>query len=188
MNTSDIQIVPDALQYYDTICEKNNEFTKNISFFNMTLGENKLQLIELFDEYKNKLGSYEYEILGLYNSVIKSWSWGWSIPYIKKEYTKISKNIFNYGYDLHINNITLRNELITSRFQLDNMVQIDIHLAIAMYLSKKDIIFNYKLFYDNTINNKLIAVKNDNKYISLAYNDDNDKYLEYYLILTRKID
>jgi hypothetical protein len=53
-----------------------------------------------------------------------------------------------YGTDIDIDknptNILLKNELVTSRFRIEDNVQIDIHCAIASYLAKKPFIFVWK--------------------------------------------
>jgi hypothetical protein len=76
----------------------------------------------------------------------KIWTWGWAIPYLQKNSIKTSKEILLYGINLNPgDDITLKMELITSRFRVANDVQLDIHLSLSSYLSKKPLIFEYSL-------------------------------------------
>ena len=78
----------------------------------------------------------------------------------------------------------VKTELITSKFEISDPIQIDMHLAIVSYLSKSPLIFNYiepeefkseQILYDEDIINIVEDKKNDNlKYylfiIYLIYN------------------
>ena len=55
------------------------------------------------------------------------------------------RNILNYGLNLDpiTENTFLKTELITSRFRINDPVQLDVHIAISSYLSKVPFIFKH---------------------------------------------
>ena len=57
----------------------------------------------------------------------------------------ISRKILNYGLDLDTNQNFLKTELVTSRFTVSNLLQLDIHVAIASYLTKIPNIYCHKV-------------------------------------------
>ena len=132
------ELVVNALKYHD----KNNEIYaktfKNIKFFSNKISEHDLEhsVITFYDKNKIKLFESRYEIIGMYNPIADTWIWGWAIPTLRKNQTGLIKKVLNYGMDLDIDNISLKSELITSRFKIINETQLDIHIAIASYISK----------------------------------------------------
>ena len=152
-------IVKDALKYYDTNNEKYNNIRKRMKYIKPIKtninGINSFKYI-FYDKDMNELFSSRIEILARSYNKINTWIWGWGIPIIDKSYTTIIRKVFLYGSDLDIqtnlSNILLKNELVTSRFRIDNKIQIDIHCAIASYLSKKPFIFIWNGFPSSTTN------------------------------------
>ena len=67
----------------------------------------------------------------------------------------------NYGAELDPELSFLKTELVTSRFRISDPIQLEIHTAIASYLSKKPVIFKLKSFIDlNIVENNLLDVIN----------------------------
>jgi len=147
-----INIVNDALEYYDRNNEKFKNLKKRIKYIKYADAEpGDIEGVKLlfYDEDKNELFRSRIEILGKYYNNINTWVWGWSLPGIDKSLTSIIRKVFLYGTDINIQNpanVLLKNELITSRFRVVDNVQIDIHCAIASYLAKKPFIFMWKEF------------------------------------------
>jgi len=94
-----------------------------------------------------------------------------------------------YGTELDSQQNFLKSELITSRFKINNSIQLDIHASIASYLSKKPMIFKMKQFKNKEIKNNLINIKypDYSKKILTSDIDVNEQstedYIEYYLFL-----
>jgi len=146
-----LSIIPTSLEYYDKNMQKYKSLLRKIK-------GHKLETTP-FDMEKNKIILYgkdneiilktEYEIIGFYNNPYKMWSWAWSVPWFKKNSTYISRKILFYGLDLDsTEDLFLKTELLTSRFQITDVVQLELHIAIASYLAKKPLIYNYKHHFD----------------------------------------
>ena len=143
-----VDIVNDALKYYDSNNERYKKMAKNMRFVkHAIIDTNDVEGIKLvfFDENMNELFTSRVEIIGKYYRDINVWVWGWSLPSIKKSLTTIVREIFLYGTDIDLNdnpaNILLKNELVTSRFRIDDEIQLEIHCAIASYLAKKPFVY-----------------------------------------------
>lgn len=147
-----VEIIADALKYYDTNHEKFNDIKNKIKYIQLykkRVSENETEGLRLIflDIEKNELFVSRIEIFGQYFSSIKTWVWGWSLPQLNKSLTRIIRGVFLYGTDIDINNqanVMLKNELVTSRFQIEDDIQLEMHSAIASYLAKKPFVFVFK--------------------------------------------
>jgi len=152
-----IALVTDALAYYDQSNEKYQNSFKNVKYTKTFRSNNDLEhnVIVMYNDKKEEILRSRYEIIGLFNSDSKIWTWAWAIPKFSKNNTHIIRKILNYGTELDPENMFLKMELITSRFRIADPIQLDIHVSIASYLSKKPLIYNhythmeYKLDVDN---------------------------------------
>ena len=140
------ELVINSLKYFDENQEKNIKLTEKFKRYSLNrFDDNDIEhaRITFYNEYNEKLAEYKYEILGIYYITSKNWSWSWAIPNLKKKYSYIAKKTFNYGLDLdpELEDIYIRAELITSRFSISSDIQIDIHVALASYISKQPFIF-----------------------------------------------
>jgi hypothetical protein len=147
-----LNIVGDALKFYDENNEKYESLKKKIKYFKYAMLDQKdidgVKIVFL-DEDKKELFTSRVEIIGKYYNTINTWIWGWSIPNIDKSLTTIIRKVFLYGTDIDARNsanVMLKNELLTSRFIVSDTIQLDIHCAIASYLAKKPVIFIWKEF------------------------------------------
>lgn len=146
-----VEIIADALKYFDMNNEKYRHIKRQIKYVKGLIGSKTdvegAKLI-FYDSNMNELFISRVEILGKYYNSIHTWAWGWSLPEINKSLTSIIRKVFFYGTDIDINNnpanVMLRNELVTSRFRIEDDVQLDIHCAIASYLAKKPFILAFK--------------------------------------------
>jgi len=176
-----MDIIAQSLEYYDN---NNNNYKKlkdKITYINIIKTSND-NFIEFYDENKKLLKKSKYEILGTYNYPGNIWTWGWSVALLNKRLANTSKKIFNYGFDLDENNVFIRNELITSRFKITNPIQLDIHIAIGSYLSKKDFIFSYKQYSSNILK-KSYEVIDDIEVLNIKKKYENKPYIENYFII-----
>lgn len=149
-----VNIIKDALEFYDNNNEKYENIKKKIKYIRIIPSQELHEDIigtklSFYDKNKNELFASRIEFLGNYYNKINVWVWGWSIPILDKSLSTIIRKVFLYGTDIDItpynfDNILLKNELITSRFRIIDEVQLEIHCAIASYLSKKPFIFIWK--------------------------------------------
>tara|TARA_S200000501_G_C20800802_1_gene733944 strand:+ start:823 stop:1332 length:510 start_codon:yes stop_codon:yes gene_type:complete len=146
-------IIPKALEYYDKNTEKNAQFYNDIHHEEWThsLNNNDMdrRLIKFYDKNKKLLSTYKYEVLGMYSFYTNVWQWAWSLPKLSKNENYISRKILNYGLNLDKDQEFLKMELITSKFRLSSTLQLDIHLALASYLSKIPKIYSFILNLDD---------------------------------------
>ncbi len=185
-----INIFSKALEYYDLNKEKYIEFKNKINYIKFKKGKNDYDhnIIEFYDVEKKKIHSSRYEILGSFNNSSKNWIWAWSDIRLNPNTIFLSKKILNYGLDLESNsdNMFIKNELITGEFVINNNLQLDLHISIASYLSKKPLIFFYKKESINTQNldDDLININNkDNNLININNKDNNSKdFIDYYYL------
>lgn len=168
-------IVTDALEYYDTNSEKYKTIFKNVHYVSFTNNKSDAShnIIQLFDDDKKLMLSSKYEIIGMFIPKNKTWIWGWSIPFLRKNMTTIIRKILNYGVELDPS-VYIKPELITSRFHITNETQLDIHMAVATFLSKKQAV--YKFYDDSERYNFDSKTHIDVKNIS-------DDYVVYYLFI-----
>jgi len=153
----------DALKYFDMNNERYRRTRRHIKFYKRSSVNNRdvegVKLI-FFDSEMNELFTSRIEVLGKYYNSIETWVWGWSLPGINKSLTSIIRKVFLYGTDIDINNnpanIMLKNELVTSRFRIEDDVQLDIHCAIASYLAKKPFVLALRdLNFSNDLPNEI---------------------------------
>lgn len=138
------ELITNSLRYYDLNNEKYSRIFDKASFYSIIRSKNDLShdVILLYDKNKNKIFKSRYEALGFYSLNAQLWSWAWSIGSYEKNLVYISRKILNYGLDIAPKEDPfLKSELITSRFRITNDIQLDIHAAIASYISKKPIVF-----------------------------------------------
>ena len=143
--TNNYSVIKDSLEYYDKNNAKFTKLLKKINYvrFNKTTeNSSEYNTISMFDSDRKLICESRYEYIGLYNNDSKTWIWAWSIPRYNKVSTTIARKLIKYGIELD-NNMNLKTELVNSRYKISNVIQIDILLACASYLSKKRIIFPY---------------------------------------------
>lgn len=173
-------IIERALEYYDTNYEKYNKKLREIKYIKFVDSPNDMShnSIYLYDIDKKQIHKSRYEIIGLHNSATRSWTWSWSIAAFNKNSTYIARKILIYGTELDPSNRFLKTELITSRFQIADNIQLDIHAGIASYLSKQPVVYKYKTYMADTF--KMTA----EGLVDMTPPDENtESYTTYYLFL-----
>lgn len=175
-----ITLVSDALEYYDANFEKYNDKLQQIRYvkFSDATADMDRNLIYLYDENKKLLAQSRYEIIGLYSGVTDTWTWAWSIASFRKNTTYISRKILNYGTELDPDQKFLKTELVTSRFRIADNIQLDIHAAIAAYLSKQPIVYKY-----HTYISEAMKVSSDGLIDILPEVEQAKSYTTYYMFL-----
>lgn len=178
MNSS--SLVTDALEYYDLNSELYDEKFKHVKYVKIEQAEKEIDhnSIIMYNKDKKQIYKSRYEVIGTFNSLTNTWAWGWTISTLKKNSTTIIRKIMNYGAELDPESSFLKTELITSRFRISDPIQLEIHTAIASYLSKKPVIFKLKSFVDlNITDNNLLDVQNSKN------PSENHNFSIYYLFI-----
>jgi hypothetical protein len=154
INLNDIAFIKNSLEYYDNNQEKNkNKFSK-VNYISIEINNKDLEhdKIIFYDSNFKELFRSRMEKIGLYDKISSIWTWAWAIPYLKKNETTLIRKILMYGTELDPSLLFLKTELITSRLRVLNRAQLDLHCAVASYLSKKPLIYNYTIY--NVIKSK----------------------------------
>jgi uncharacterized protein DUF6882 len=165
-----ISIIPDALKYYDENAERYTKIRRKIKYFkrvrSMTESEDQADNISsndtdqidtdhviysFYDKDKKLLFTSRIEFIGKYYADQHIWIWAWALPNINKSHSTTIRNVFLYGTDINVinfgetnfENFLLKNELITSRSIITDIIQVDIHCALASYLAKKPFILPF---------------------------------------------
>ena len=163
--TQPIEFITDALEYYDNNNDKYEELLKKVTYVELKkhTGEMNNDEMILYDKDKKVILTSRYELIGIYENLSKTWIWAWSMPSLPSKSTKLSKKILYYGTELGPEYTFLKAELVTSRFQITNEIQMDMHIAISSYLSKQPLIFKYYLYASNLSKETVVNVKSKNE-------------------------
>lgn len=143
--SSEINIVKNALEYYDSFLRTSKKKFKNVEYIRIIQqkGDMERNIIKMFDKDDNEIITSKFEYIGVFVDKHKSWVWAWAFPTLRKNETYIAKKILNYGLNLSENNNLLKSELITSRFVITSPIQLELHVALATYLSKTKSVFEF---------------------------------------------
>lgn len=165
-------LITNSLEYSDKYSEQYKNLFKDIKYSQIKLSTSDLDnnIIIFYDKDKNELFRSRYEVLGLYIPKTHTWVWGWAISQLKKNTTNIVRKIWNYGANLDTNFTFLKTELITSRFRISNLIQLDLHAGIASYLSKNPIIYKHLAYSQPEIDENNFRLESlDKEYIEIFY-------------------
>ena len=134
-----VEVVKNALEYYDSNNLKYYDLINSFKYY--TINKNERAII-FYDSDKKKLKEYEYEYIGKYLIDKNIWRWGWAAAELDKNAIITSRKVLNYALDLeHKTGLSLKMELISSLSRVTSPVQVDIHVAITSFLSKKPLIY-----------------------------------------------
>ena len=185
IENTDINLILNSFEYYDKNNEKIKDKFIDVKYISLDMKYNDLQHnnIIFYDKDLKELFKSRFERIGIYENKSQIWSWAWTISYFEKNETNIIRKILFYGIELDsAKSSFLKSELITSRFRITNKTQLDIHCAIASYLSKKPHIFSYKVFSNyELIDNKYLNIL-EPKYTYTKEEEENYE-LTYYIFL-----
>ena len=186
VNLNDITLVRNSLEYYDKNQEKiKNKFDKvNYISYEQNVKDLEHDIIIFYDSKLKELFRSRIEKIGIYDKISQVWTWAWAVAHLKKNETNIIRKILMYGTELDPSSLFLKTELITSRFRISNKTQLDMHCAIASYLSKKPIVYKYTIFsLLKLIDNKYIDILNPD----YSKNEENTFEVEYFVFLLDQI-
>lgn len=167
------ELIINSLEYYDRNSEKNRRIFQKIKYYSYERSQSDVEhnSIIFYDKNKKEIYRSRYEIIGTYYSTQKLWTWSWSVPNFDKNSVYISRKILNYGLDIPPlkEDLFMKAELITSRFKITNEVQLDIHIAIASYISKKPMIYKIVENLGKKFNEPIIPVMEEEKDYKIYY-------------------
>lgn len=146
-----ITLVKTALEYYDSNIDKYEHIYKNVFYYKYIKYETGIEndIIIFYDKNKIECFRSRYETLGIFNTVNNIWLWSWAKPNIDNKNTNIVRKLWTHAVTLDKSYFFLKTELITSRFKISNIFQLDIHISIASYLSKCPIIYQVNVNAEN---------------------------------------
>jgi len=145
-------IVSDALKYFDQCNEKYKRLADSIKYWHQldkspADTDTSPRIFVFTDGEKKEVFRSRVEMLGRYNNFL--WEWGWCLADMPNSYLKTIRTVLLYGTDIdtftHKKNKFLKSELTTSHYKITDVTQIEIHCAIAMYLSKKKLVIPVNL-------------------------------------------
>jgi hypothetical protein len=130
-------LINTSLKFYD---EQNEKYKKYIVNTLIKLEKSK-NIIEIVDKDDNTLLESKYEILGIYDNQTNIWFWAWLLTFLSANETVISRKLLDYGLKLEpaTNNnehYYIKSQLLNSRITIEDMIELDIHLALSSYLIK----------------------------------------------------
>jgi hypothetical protein len=163
----DNNLVDLSLKYKDKNFEKYYNFFKSVKKVTFKKSDPSIQdIIELYDENGQLLLSSKYEYIGMYEKTTKSWIWGWAISSMEPKAINIIKKILLYGLNINLKDSDsilnfIKNELITSRFKIHSDLQKDIHIGIAQYIGKKNLIYEFEDTIDSNFVYYLFLLDDD---------------------------
>ena len=188
MNQS-VNIVTEALEYYDKNNKQFNKVFAKVKYFklinsNLDTEHNK---IIFFDKNKQELFKSKYEMIGKYYNDSQTWIWAWSIPRYNKNTIYTIKKLLNYGIDIPptADIRFLKSELVTSRYRVTDLIQLDIHASLASYIAKIPMIFKFPVIPEINIRSRprdqLIKVIKEDELLEIE-----DYHINYMYLLDYK--
>jgi hypothetical protein len=149
-----VNLIKNTLEYYDY--NKNKYSNIKEKYFNLkdnNITFTKKRLIDIFQvdsEY-----NYSLEFFGLYDLQTTIWTWAWALNSQSLKENDILKQLVNYALKLeaHSNNndhYYIKAQLLNSKILFKNSLDLELHLALILYLLKENIITIYeqKCYYD----------------------------------------
>ena len=139
------ELITNALIHYDKNSERYQKLYNKFKHYSYEFKDSDIEhnVIIFYDDDKKEIFRSKYEIIGIYYNLYDLWTWSWSVPDLNKNSVFISRKILNYGLDIPPTkeDLFMKTELVTSRFRITNEVQLDIHIAIASYISKNPMLY-----------------------------------------------
>ncbi len=152
------KLIDNALHYYDTKMTQYRQYI--IKQQNTNIDRDKQTVTFPVQNHV-----FKYELLGVFDNSTDIWIWAWMIPDFKYNETLLVKKLLNYGLkicpsgteEIQADKLYLRTQLTNSRFILNTEFQLELHLAISLYLIKDNAKFIHPVKVKLT-NEKYITV------------------------------
>lgn len=130
-------VIKNALSHYDDSNEKYDKLLK----YNRKLfydNEKNTYIINFVNKNKEVVFSSKCEMIGKYDLLNGFWLWAWADNSYDQHIMQYSKKILSYG--LNLDSSKLRDHFINSKIFINSNAQLDIHLALILYILKKHLI------------------------------------------------
>lgn len=143
MSTNDI--IAKALTYYDSKRAFVRYLKKRAAYtLDNTTNHLKRSIMSFRDRQTNEIIlKTEIEILGVYYSKHRIWSWAWSHPGLRNSENYLAKEILRYSLDLGPELAYIKSILTTSRGVVKDSIQLDINLAVGSSIIKQPYIYPF---------------------------------------------
>jgi hypothetical protein len=148
------QTIKLAIEKYDEIYKRYDKYIKNI---NVSIRDDvKITFNDFEDEF-------DCEFLGYFDNQNLIWIYSWVFTNIELSRIKISKELLEYGLKLEPDTNTdehfmIKSLLVNSRIQIEELIQLDINLALYTSLLRDKIKFIYpKILYLDESKKKFIT-------------------------------
>lgn len=178
MNSDIKTILRNVLEKYDVSKTKLDKKTENYSYYTIKYNQSGMNEIILYDDNKNIIYNSKIQLLGIYMPNIKLWKWGWSLIVNKKD-NYISRKILEYALDINEPKVVfIREPLINSNITINSELELDLFIALCLYLSKQTYAKGFYKIPENEAENELFNVK--------KVMDDpaiNDYMIIYYILI-----
>jgi hypothetical protein len=115
-----------ALFYYD-----NRRSINTHNFCTFSTNKDNENFVTFSDKNGSEIGTYYYEKVGIYYPDLKIWRWAWDDKLVPTDQTVLVRQLMAYGY---CSEEFLKILLTSSKVTLDNMIGIDIVLALTAYI------------------------------------------------------
>jgi hypothetical protein len=145
--------VKKALENFDA---QNIKYDKFIFNQNVKFDELSNEITWFFDE-DDSSKTFNYEHIGYFDNQVNIWLWSWLLSDLKMDVTSLSRELLQYGLILEpgtnsYEHFMIKALLVNSRIQIDELIQLEVNLAIYASLVRDKIKFIYprKRYIDNT--------------------------------------
>lgn len=160
-------IISMAYEYYDKKKELYDKYIGDniVKLYALNNAGNDMEKLrfEILDKITNNvILTGTYSTMGLFNTSLSLWYWGWAIPFPVKSENYLSRKLLLYAMDIDIYqdddsnmNSILKAELLNSKMYMKNpAIEIEKYVALAMYVTKSDFYHKDKLYSVNAKTNK----------------------------------
>ena len=142
MEISDL--IKKSLDHFD---KQNYEFEK----YSGENGDISLKENKIFDKKTGSFINISFEVLGVFHHSSNVFFWGWVLPYLSINETKISRQLLNYGLNLdpqsnNTEHFYLKSLFVNSRIYIETDFDLDLIQSISSYLLKDKFNFIYQGF------------------------------------------
>jgi len=156
MNENVSDFIKKSLNYFD---EQNNKYKKYLPKNTELLLKEK-KIIDF--KTKKLITNIDFQVLGVYHNKTNVFIWGWVLPYLNINETKISRELLDYGLKLepHTNNIDhyyIKSLLINSRIYIENDIDLELIQSMSAYLLKDKFDFIYEYTYGKSDDDILLT-------------------------------
>jgi len=151
-----VDFIKKSLNYFD---KQNNKYKKYLSKNTKLLVEER-KIINI--DTNEVIANVELQVLGTYHNRTNVFIWGWVLPYLNINETKISRELLDYGLKLepssnNINHYYIKSLLINSRININNDIDLELLQAISFYLLKEKIDFIYEYKFGKDLDDLLLT-------------------------------